>query len=437
MKKFKAAFPKLMAPAFACAAAALLSSPSATSMVNRFPAQTPTPAPSPTPSPILHPTVQRNFNFDPAVVHSSVKDQGQVGFCWSYAVAGHIEANHKRATGQELDLSEEWTGFWAIYDQVIANAPEYFRSEKRVVDGSKKGFKYLGNKIGTKAKNAFNSLRIKFAFSVSEGAPDMMQGVDLVKKYGVVPESVFSYKIVGAEAERGVEARVMDFVEDELRTPGVNDGYRLKNPDGTLTDQPDAEKILERLAQVYVNEKDVALGTPGSQHQKILSAHRNGINFQGKQVSPVALVSELSFNADGYHQTRVNAANFDDSISRIEKALAANEQVPIGIMLMKGYSEAIKGSGILSPESCGLRTPCTIAGGHAILIVGKTVDPVTGLINGVVIKNSWGSVGLNVSGGTSGATGFQVISLDYLREQYGPHAGEKAAEWMMVTPSTI
>ncbi|MBL7715208.1 MAG: hypothetical protein JNL01_07035 [Bdellovibrionales bacterium] len=379
----------------------------------------------------------RNFLYEPTVNHTSVKDQGQVGFCWSYAVSGHIEGNHLRRTGNTVDLSEEWTGFWAIYDQVIKNAPEYFRNEKRKVDKSKKGFKKLGNKISTKTKNLVNLGKIHFFFSVSEGAPDMMQGVELVKKYGVVPESVFSYKIVGDEAQKGVESRVMSFVHDELRDPDLNPKFRLKNADGTLSDQPEPIAILERLAQVYVNEKDGPAAGKASQADKILNAHRNGFIFEGVHVTPIELVARMNFDVDNYHQTKVNQANFDQTIQRIEQALAAGEQVPIGILLMTGYAEAIKGSGILTPESCGLRTPCGIAGGHAILVVGKTTDPQTGQTNGLIIKNSWGAVGLNQSGSKTGATGYQVLTLDYLRENYGPHAGERAAEWMMVVPKSI
>jgi hypothetical protein len=40
----------------------------------------------------------------------SFESQGKIDFCWAYAAVGMIEADHKKRTGREIDLSEEAIG---------------------------------------------------------------------------------------------------------------------------------------------------------------------------------------------------------------------------------------------------------------------------------------------------------------------------------------
>ena len=42
--------------------------------------------------------------------NTSIKSQGKIDFCWAYAAVGMIDADLKKRTGREIDLSEEAIG---------------------------------------------------------------------------------------------------------------------------------------------------------------------------------------------------------------------------------------------------------------------------------------------------------------------------------------
>lgn len=53
--------------------------------------------------------------------HTDVKNQA-IGNCWVYATASWVEALHKSATGESLDLSESYWSYWHWYLQLIWSA---------------------------------------------------------------------------------------------------------------------------------------------------------------------------------------------------------------------------------------------------------------------------------------------------------------------------
>ncbi len=52
------------------------------------------------------------------IPQTSVKHQS-IGNCWAYATTGWIESLHKKATGNDIDLSETWISFWSSYYRLI------------------------------------------------------------------------------------------------------------------------------------------------------------------------------------------------------------------------------------------------------------------------------------------------------------------------------
>ncbi|MBS2015206.1 MAG: hypothetical protein JST00_20120 [Deltaproteobacteria bacterium] len=55
--------------------------------------------------------------------HSEVKNQS-IGNCWLYATGSWLEALHKGATGEELNLSESYWSYWHWYLQILWSADE-------------------------------------------------------------------------------------------------------------------------------------------------------------------------------------------------------------------------------------------------------------------------------------------------------------------------
>src|SRR5262249_34274612 len=107
------------------------------------------------------------------VPQTPVQDQAFVGFCWSYATMGLIESQHKSATGKEVRLSPEALGFYrmaeGLYELTRTNKPA------QILD-TLKNDNPQGYVVMNDDRQAYHD------------------ALSLLKVYGVVPESVWSYK---------------------------------------------------------------------------------------------------------------------------------------------------------------------------------------------------------------------------------------------------
>ncbi len=392
-----------------------------------YAAPSPTPSPEPTALPILHPDVLRRFEpIGKPVDHTSVKDQGNVGFCWSYSSTGRIESEFLRKTGKALDLSEEYIGFFHIYDQILAFAPTYFTT-----------FEKKPGKSGFGA-----GLIIYFFFHPGEGAPDLTLANTLIDKYGIVPESAFNYKIHGGFFQKSVEGRVRRFINQVLRDPVRNREFRETNVDGTLSSRPNPGKILTALAKIYTLESEFdAKPAPGAlcNSCRLLNAIQ-GFTFAGTTYTPKSFAKNyLGFKASDYEQITVTEKNQAEVLTRLGAALDAGQPAEIGITLFNGYDVAHKTSGVFAPESCGKTAVCEAAGGHALLVVNRTMDPRTRALNGIVVRNSWGTeFGRDADGDRSATKGYDIVTIDYLNELFSKAKVEanESREWSLLLKKT-
>jgi aminopeptidase C len=365
------------------------------------------PSPVPSSAPIIHPNLDRKF--EPArkpVAHTSVKDQGNVGFCWSYSTVARIESDFLKRTGESVDLSEEFIGFYSLYEQILSAAPTYFTTMERQPGKT----------------NIGADLLIYFFFHPGEGAPDLKLANTLVEKYGVVPESAFSYKIKVGFLQRGVEGRVRRFINHILREPTKNAEYRKVDRDGKLTAEPNPEKILIELAKIYTLESEFdlppAAGAP-CRSCELLKAIQ-GFDYAGNHFTPKSFAKDyLKFTATDYEEIIVTAKNQASALARLQFSIDAGNAAEIGLTLFNGFREAHLGDGVFSPETCGATEQCVSAGGHALLVVNRTIDPRTSKPNGFVVKNSWGTkTGRDANGEKSENAGYDIITPDYLAELF-------------------
>src|SRR5687767_10532796 len=70
--------------------------------------------------------------------HTDVKNQA-IGNCWLYATGSWLEALHKSATNEALDLSESYWSYWHWYLQILWSADEtpgnQYAERKEIVSG--------------------------------------------------------------------------------------------------------------------------------------------------------------------------------------------------------------------------------------------------------------------------------------------------------------
>lgn len=353
------------------------------------------------------PKTAQDFISPSAVVHSQVREQGNTGFCWAYSTTAMLEAEILREREIRVDLSEEYLGFFHFYDQVLRMAPKYFKLERSVsVDG----------KESRPLRDLFNGAVVSFVLRPSEGAPDLRLGIDLIQKYGIVPESAFRFKASKGLFASRIQGRARRFINDTLRDPVKNKAFRKRNLDGSYSNEPDADRLMEALARVYTDEMDSL--SPAVLAEKLLKAYRFGFGFDRVLYKPKTFARNVvGFNHSDYRFFEVTPANEAEQLMVLRQSLSDGRAVQLGFMLNENYSDDAKTSGILQNNLCDGKV-CAPAGGHAVLLVNEARSASTHELAGFVIQNSWGPVGLDDEGKAGGEKGFQILTLDYLRRIY-------------------
>ena len=128
------------------------------------------------------------------IKQTQAKHQGATHFCWSYALHGMLESMELERGGSELNLSEEYLGFYHMYEQLL----DYILNPEKYQDYAILPLKETNNYQG--------------AFEVAS-------------KWGMVPESEFKVKfeeksiwVVKSKDKdtRELSQKVRDYFEDEI-----------------------------------------------------------------------------------------------------------------------------------------------------------------------------------------------------------------------------
>ncbi len=353
------------------------------------------------------PKTPADFLISDPVTHSEIRDQGKTGFCWAYSTTAMLEAELLRERGIRTDLSEEYIGFFHIYEQLLKMAPQFFTMEKAAPEGQDSP---------RPGRDLLNGALVTFFFHPAEGAPDLNLGMDLIEKYGIVPESAFAFKSAKGFFASRIEGRVRRFINQTLRDPVKNKAFRKRKADGTYTTEPLARPMLEALARVYTNELDPS--TPGKLAKTLLDVYRSGFAHDGITHDPKTFARDyLGFKRSDYQLLEVTPENEAERFALLRESLAQDRPVQLAFVLYADYSTAAKTTGILQNTLCEGKA-CPPAGGHAVLIVNEALSASTKRLDGFVIQNSWGAFGLDARGKTDGEKGFQIVTLDYLRRIY-------------------
>ena len=101
----------------------------------------------------------------------------------------------------------------------------------------------------------------------------------------------------------------------------------------------------------------------------------------------------------------------EDALQLIKASISDQTAVPVAFMVYEDQKSAQK-SGVFSTANCVNNTCSKVAGGHAVLITGLKDN-----LDALIIKNSWGSIGLDDQGQATQVAadqGFFLIKPDYL-----------------------
>lgn len=315
------------------------------------------------------------------IPQTPVENQNRVGFCWAYAVIGLVESDYKFRTGEALQLSEEAMGFYRMVEGLY-----YLTQNLRGQE--------LSDNI---MQDTFQGWLLK-----SDEIPDSF---DLLKTYGVVPESVWKVKFESEESIDGL-VKVIRRAMNRLV-------FNTIDP-RTITRAQIIEKVL--LA-------------PGAWQ----SAPPQEFSLKGIKYTPQSYLDSLEFDPMAFESVVTNRPEDVEKVIRATKrALVRGISVPLGFPVnfdrLKADTFTGKGVDLKNGENF-FRD-----GGHAVLIddwvnkgsvpgalplqqiVQEFLRPTLDL-DYLVFKNSWGTdakmneAGVVVSGSP---TGYYKMDREYL-----------------------
>ena len=359
---------------------------------------------------------------------TAAKAQGGVGFCWSYATIGLTEATALNTSGQTFDLSEEAIGFYRIAEELSYLSKNFSAEQMATPDMVRE----VGTEGITGSDFLFHDKQTHYGKWPS--------ALELVKKYGVTPESVWSVKF--ANSADGASPGEGAIAIDNILARFV--AFKAAHNDVNCCD-------VETLANNVMVAPAGELGFP--------SVPPKAFEMEGLQQTPTGFLA-ANFklqNPDFYDVvTATSAKDFDTFVQRTKLALAAGETVPLEFSADAKFMDFENNTftGIYSAEGAAMMgldpndTAFNLNGGHVVLITdfvnvgGKpgrvsdadkaaavAADPSE--LDYFVVKNSWGQGG-NVPNGI--APGFYLIKKKYLELHMAAHAPDQISTLFVAVP---
>ncbi|MBC7691965.1 MAG: hypothetical protein H7222_09355 [Methylotenera sp.] len=313
-----------------------------------------------------------------AVPHTSAKDQGGVGFCWSYSLSAMIESEAMKQ-GKAVELSEEYVGFYSMYDTLEKNLPEILKQ------AGDRPARTIGEWIR-------HNWIIGLLLSPREGAPNLAEPLEIIKKYGMLPQGAYTFKI--SKDDPRLEKRVRKFVKSHLSVKSDVIAYQKNLP-----------KLFADFSEAFGQAAPLPTDT---------------FTVEGRTYNATTYLRDyLNFNPDDYAEITVNRREQTQTLQAVQRALNDHSAVELGFTVMGENRKTAIASGHFEASSCPNSLCRTVAGGHAVLIINlETAAPgAKDPLQALIIKNSWGTIGLDENGqptASASRRGYFTISPDYL-----------------------
>ena len=253
---------------------------------------------------------------------TEVRDQYRVGFCWAYAAIGLIESKYKMETGKSLDLSEEALGFRRMAESLLSNATAYKAGRMSLDEAT--------NPLVTQ-----NGLE---GWYVRGGGPSQPGGMELAEKYGVMPESAWSFKFKTGNDVQRLKAAILSRYSEVLAGSG----------------------------QITMRDIESVLTAPGAYP----SVPPATFVFDGREISSASFVHDvLKFRSADYK--RVVARGSGDApkvVAAAKRALVRGVSVPMSFIADEAYLT----NGVYRADAAGALPDKKK--GHAVLITDFVND---------------------------------------------------------------
>jgi hypothetical protein len=330
------------------------------------------------------------------IPQTQVRSQGRFGICWAYGTLGLVESHAKSKLNLNVDLSEEALAFWHMAQGLEAmfktnSVPEILSLMAR----------------GSLPEGWNTRIEPEYETPLLPGEPRQNDALDLIQKFGSVPESVWSFKISNGEEKSKLFSAIIKNITKALGS-------------GVVLGKLSLEEIMDTI--LVGNE-----AFPSVPPRRFV--------WEGKEYTSTQFTSEvLQFNPNDFGAFNAKGPeDLDRLIQVAKKALHQGLTVPIAfpININRIQGDRFTGSGITDPKDW---VSFAIDGGHLVLITdyvnsgGKegALDSDLALqelqkpstdLDFFVVKNSWGlGAKLNENGSIVGdaPTGYYKMDLSYL-----------------------
>lgn len=320
--------------------------------------------------------------------NTEAKDQGAIGFCWSYSLHGLVESWALQHKGIKVDLSEEAIGFYHLAEQLKA--------------------------ISTIRLETLEELETHInRFELTEGS-HYDSGLEYLANHGVVPESIWNVKfgwtgdtMKTGPVKRALKQAMIAYVREVGRENITLDGI---------------------ISKVMVGEGRFPSAPPRS-------FEAAGRTWTAKEY----LTSYLGFDPTQYQNVFNFSVKSDGLINGLKQAMARGLAVPIAIPVFNGLATNYEAQGrALEPENFTansghalLATDYVNAGGHpgamTVAEIEKELRRPASDLSYLIVKNSYGTDGAN----ESQDPGYAIVDKTYL------DATTAYKAWSVVLPKDI
>jgi hypothetical protein len=311
--------------------------------------------------------------------NTTVKSQGAIGFCWSYAAVAMIESDYKKRTGREIDLSEEAIGFFHFAEQLKDQMDWNLRWNKN----------YFKLEPGGTINGVSKRMGSKDAFS-------------LIERWGLIPESQWNVKF----EDKLVTEFAMNLIKENF-----------------LALQ---ENIRGKQTSVQMNQIFEILTKGGFASVPPVDGFNNG---SGQMNAVQYARSVIGFRPGAFQDVQLNInepTTVISTLQRVKQTLANGNVVGISISMPNDpdWAQRVQGTRFV-----GMNQPFVLKGGHAMVVTdfknsGGVFGPVADVGEEVSkeiepdlvfrLKNSWGSQTGRNEFGHIVKTGFYDMDIMYL-----------------------
>ncbi len=317
------------------------------------------------------------------------RDQGPIGFCWSYGTMALLESLHLTRTGESIVLSPEAFGFYHYVNLLKA----YFVNEEQI------------DRLIVMMTRKEGNLDANIIYDRAEYSSPPI----LLKAYGVVPESVY----------------VKKFPVSMTRTSDADLFHRGLLERINLLIATKGKSYLETMSEDDIIKEVMVSPDPSG----YTAAPPTSFTFKGKtytprsflkdylKVDPSALTVKVVYpELEESRASNVDQLSLSQFISYVNRNLAAGIPMPFRVDIdIDRLSQGVFTTVPLA--SAGTPPPAfTSIGGHLMLLIGPTRQPLDATENQdrLIVKNSWGSSLANPS--LLPSDGLYLMEIGYIRE---------------------